>query len=66
VTDLICCDIFTADGAVRTVHEEMPGFEGLIATFEQLSGFAVDWRDKVIKPAFVENRTVVYKRGSGR
>jgi len=66
VTDLICCDIFTADGTVRTVHEEMPGFNDLIAAFKDLPGFDADWWGKVIKPAFVENWTVVYKRESGR
>jgi hypothetical protein len=66
VNDLICCDIFTADGCVRTVHEEMVGFDEMIAAFERLSGFAADWRETVVLPAFAENRRVVFRRAAGR
>jgi hypothetical protein len=42
------------------------GFENLIAAFERLPGFDTDWRDKVIKPAFAENRTIVFSGTVGR
>ena len=41
-TDLVCCNIVTGSGNgehVRTVHEETPGFEALMARFETFPGF---------------------------
>jgi len=66
-TDLVCCDIVTgtADGEqARTIHEELPGFDAVMDNFETLPGFDQRWRDKVIKPAFATNRTVIYSRNA--
>ena len=64
-TDLICCDIVTGAGdaeQIRTIHEELPGFEAVMARIEMLSGFDRKWRDDVIDPPFATNRTVIYTR----
>jgi hypothetical protein len=63
-TDLVCLDIVTtADGSemVRTVHEDMPGFEAFVARFQVLPGFDLNWREAVIPPPFAGNRTTVYR-----
>ena len=65
-TDLVCCDIVTGsdDGEqIRTIHEELPGFDAVMARFEALPGFDRKWRDEVIDPPFATNRTVIYSRG---
>jgi len=65
-TDLICMDIWfdprTAD-SVFFMHEEIPGFDDVVARLEDLPGFDKLWWGKLIKPAFAENRLVVYERG---
>jgi len=64
-TDLVCCDIVTSSGEgeqIRTVHEELPGFENLMARLEALPGFNRKWREAVILPPFAENRTIIYER----
>lgn len=64
-TDLVCCDIVTGadDGEqIRTIHEELPGFDAAMASFENLPGFNRQWRDAVILPPFDTNRTVIYSR----
>lgn len=64
-TDLICCDIVTGAGdgeQIRTIHEELAGFEAVMARFEMLPGFDRKWRDEVIDPPFATNRTLIYSR----
>lgn len=64
-TDLVCCDIVTGSGngkQIRTIHEEIPGFDALMALFETLPGFNSKWRDAVIIPPFAINRTTIYDR----
>jgi hypothetical protein len=61
--DLLCCDIFT-DGTVRTVDEGTPGFGALMKALEKLPGFDREWWERVIFPAFAENRTTVFQRAS--
>lgn len=64
-TDLVCCDIVTgaADGEqIRTIHEELLGFDAAMKTFEALPGFDRQWRDTVVLPPFATNRTVIYDR----
>jgi hypothetical protein len=66
-TDLICCEItLSADQSARTLflHEEVPGWNDLIALLEHLPGFDRDWWAKVAKPPFVENRTVAFRNPS--
>jgi hypothetical protein len=49
-TDLICCDIVTGAGdgeRIRTIHEELLGFEAVMTSFEVLPGFDRKWRDEV-------------------
>src|SRR5690606_4367674 len=63
--DLVCCDIVTGSGdgqQIRTIHEEIPGFDDLMACFETLPGFNPKWRDAVIHPPFATNRTTIYDR----
>lgn len=67
-TDLVCCDIVTGAGdgeQIRTIHKELPGFDGAMAGFETLPGFDRKWRDAVILPPFAANRTVIYSRAVG-
>jgi hypothetical protein len=60
-TDLICLDLLTKDGAIISVHEELEGFQALTEKLASLPRFDADWYAKVMKPAFVENRTLVYE-----
>lgn len=67
-SDLVCCDIVTGAGdgeRIRTIHEELPGFDAAMAGFETLTGFDRKWRDAVILPPFAANRTVIYSRVVG-
>lgn len=66
-TDLVCCDIVTGAGdgeQIRTIHEELPGFDNAMAGFETLPGFDRRWREAVILPPFAANRTVIYSRAA--
>jgi hypothetical protein len=66
-TDLVCCDIVTGSGdgqQIRTVHEEISGFETVMARFEALPGFNKQWRETVILPPFATNRTTIYNRSA--
>jgi len=66
-TDLLCCDIVTGSGdgqQIRTIHEEIPGFDALMVRFETLPGFNSKWRDAVILPPFAANRTTIYNRAA--
>jgi hypothetical protein len=63
--DLICFDIEVGapgESIVYCVHEELEGFDELVARLESLEGFYVKWRDSVVQPPFAENRTPVYVR----
>lgn len=65
--DLVCCDIVTgaADGEqIRTIHEELLGFDAAMKAFEALPGFDRQWRDAVVSPPFATNRTVIYDRAA--
>jgi hypothetical protein len=64
-TDLVCCDIVTGAGhgkQIRTIHEELLGFDTAMKAFEALPGFDRQWREAVLLPPFATNRTVVYDR----
>ncbi|OAN67261.1 hypothetical protein A7X12_00020 [Sphingomonas sp. TDK1] len=66
-TDLVCCDIVTgaADGEhIRTIHEDLCGFDAAMKAFEALPGFDRKWRDAVTLPPFATNRTVIYDRAA--
>jgi hypothetical protein len=65
-SDLVCCDINTdsRDGEqVRTVHEELAGFEALMTRFAVLPGFDRHSWEAVIGPAFAADRRIIYTRG---
>ncbi len=49
-----------------TVHEELEGFQALMKSFERLPGFNNLWFPAIVKPAFAENRTVIFDRASGK
>ncbi len=64
-TDLVCCDIVTGVGdgeQIRTIHEELPGFDVAMARLEALPAFNQMWRDDVLLPPFATNRTTIYSR----
>ena len=61
-TDLICCEIETAEGA-RTFHEEMAGWDLLIRHLEGLPGFRDDWFAAVSQPPFAACETIAFVRG---
>ena len=50
---------------IRTIHEELAGFDTAMASFEILPGFDRRWREAVILPPFATNRTIVYSRAAG-
>lgn len=61
--DLVCCDIVFGQGDslfTSTFHEELEGWDDLLAWLETLPGFRSDWRSAVIQPPFAENRTTVF------
>lgn len=64
--DLVCFDVEVKKGAEKmtyTIHEEMKGFEQVSHVFAKtLPGFDKEWRGRVVKPAFVENRTLLFGR----
>jgi len=60
-TDLICCEVEAAD-QIWTFHEEMPGWDALIAHLTGLPGFREDWIETVSQPAFALCETVAFKR----
>lgn len=67
-TDLVCCDIVTGAGdgeQIRTIHEELLGFDAAMVGFDVLPGFDRKWRDAVILPPSAANRTVIYSRAAG-
>ena len=47
---------------IRTIHEELSGFDDAMASFETLPGFDHKWREAVILPPFAAKRTVIYSR----
>lgn len=60
-TDLVCLEIITSAGIVYEFNEDVPGFEVWIDEMQRsLPGFDSSWRERVIKPAFATNRTVVF------
>jgi len=64
-TDLLCCDIVLGAGdgkQIRTIHEELPGFDTAMKAFEALPGFDRQWREAVLLSPFAMKRTVVYDR----
>ncbi len=64
-TDLICCDITTiVDGLeeIRTIHEEIAGFQTVIAQFEALPGFNKQSRDTIVHQPFAAKSTTLYRR----
>jgi hypothetical protein len=65
-TDLICCEIAVSEsngGQTYFFHEEAEAWSAVIALVEQLPGFDQKWREKVVHPAFAENRTTAFRRG---
>jgi hypothetical protein len=61
-TDLICCEILI-NGKVWFFHEEVKGWDLLIAHLEQLPGFRTDWYSAVAQTPFAPSKTVAYRRG---
>lgn len=60
-TDLICCDVVVAH-RYWTFHEEMPGWDALIAHLSGLPGFRKDWFAAISQPPFSPCETVAFKR----
>ncbi|WP_439486574.1 hypothetical protein [Blastomonas fulva] len=61
VTDLICCEVVAAD-QFWTFHEEIPGWDALIAHLSGLPGFRGDWFAAVSQPPFAPCETVAFER----
>lgn len=62
--DDIRCDIRFGDPAsmsIVTFSEDHPDWKLLQDWLQVLPGFDTNWPHRVVKPAFVENRTVVYQ-----
>jgi hypothetical protein len=61
-TDLICLEMHSGhSGLSYSVHEEMKGYESFLSHMEER--FEIprsSWWEKVAKPAFKEDRTVLY------
>lgn len=64
-TDLICCEVVT-DDRLWTFHEEMPGWDALLAQVSGLPGFRRDWFAAVSQPAFAPCVTVAFVRWAGQ
>lgn len=64
--DLVCWDItVTKNESSQTysLHEELDGFELLVDYIsDELVSFDKIWRQKVIRPPFAENLTILYKK----
>jgi hypothetical protein len=58
-TDLICCDV-EAGGQTWFFHEELRGWNLLLAHLEQLPRFLTDWHARVAQPPFVAKETVAF------
>ncbi|WP_282610077.1 hypothetical protein [Pelagibius sp. Alg239-R121] len=62
--DLVCLNVFhkeSNDLYALFINEELEGYDALLERLEKLPGFDCSWPRKIIKPAFAENRTVVYE-----
>jgi hypothetical protein len=44
-----------------TLHEDMPGFLEVDGALAQLPGYDTNWRERVVKPAFRTNETVIFE-----
>lgn len=60
-TDLICCDVATAD-FVRTFHEELTGWDALLQHLYKLPNFRTDWFASVSQPPFKTSELVAFSR----
>ena len=60
-TDLICCDVEAGD-SVWSFHEELDGWDLLLAHLERLPGFRRDWFSAVSRPPFAGAVTVAFSR----
>lgn len=64
-SDLVCCDFVTdsREGEqVRTVHEELAGFQALMTRFAVLPGVDQHSWEAVIGTAFATDRRIIYTR----
>jgi hypothetical protein len=60
-TDLICCDVALGD-KVQAFHEELAGWDLLIAHLRKLPQFRGDWFEAVSRPPFATRETVAFSR----
>jgi hypothetical protein len=60
-TDLICCDVMVGE-QVWTFHEELIGWDLLIAHLRGLPSFLSDWFVAVTQPPFATSETVAFSR----
>ena len=64
-TDLVCCEITidkVGEPAVWFLHEESNEWADILLEMENLKGFDKSWCEKVILPAFAENRIIVFSK----
>ena len=60
-SDLICCDVVLS-GNVWTFHEELVGWDRLVAHLQKLPDFDPDWFASVSQPPFASDETVAFAR----
>lgn len=60
-TDLICCEVVATD-QFWTFHEDMPGWDAMIAHLSALPGFRTDWFAAVSQPPFAPCEMVAFVR----
>ena len=60
-TDLICCDVATAE-FVRTFNEELAGWDALLQHLYKLPNFRTDWFASVSQPPFETSELVAFSR----
>lgn len=62
-TDLVCLDIVYSQGGqelMRTIHEDLAGFDALVSRLANLPGITPDWQEAVMHPPFAAQRTTIY------
>ncbi len=58
--DEIRMDVYLTDGTIHVKSEEDDDWIDFLAVVDDLPGFVTDWYDRVLLPAFKENRMIIY------
>ena len=60
--DEVRFDFTLLDGTVVTVSEEQSAFRAVVDSAQTEFPGVAGWRNRIIKPAFARNETVLYRR----